>query len=249
RDKKTLAITEIPYGTTTTSLIDSIVAANDKGKIKIKRIEDNTAQHVEIIIHLAPGISPDVTIDALYAFTACEVSISPNTCVIQQDKPRFMSVNDILIENTKQTKALLKKELEIKLNELQEKIFSSNLLKIFIQEGMYKHADYEDSGEFDEVVRVLDGLFTPFIEQFYRPITREDYKRLIDKPMSSITRFDVKKADDLMAALGKEIKQVRHHLRHLTDYAISWFEMLKEKYGKGRERKTELRLFDRVEAA
>lgn len=249
RDKKTLAITEIPFGTTTSSLIDSVVSANDKGKIKIKKIEDNTAKNVEIIIHLAPGISPDVTIDALYAFTACEVSISPNTCVIQDGKPRFLSVNDILIENTARTKALLKKELEIKLNELQEKIFSSNLLKIFIQEGMYKHADYEDSGDFDEVVRVLDGLFTPFIEQFYRPITREDYKRLIDKPMSSITRFDVKKADDLMAALGKEIKQVRHHLRHLTDYAISWFEMLKEKYGKGRERKTELRLFDRVEAA
>lgn len=249
RDKKTLAITEIPFGTTTGSLIDSIVSANEKGKIKIRKIEDNTAQKVEIIVHLAPNMSPDVTIDALYAFTHCEVSISPNTCVIQNDRPVFMSVNDILIENTKQTKALLKMELEIKLRELQEKIFFSNLLKIFIQEGMYKHPDYEGSSNFEEVVSVLTGLFTPFFDQFYREITAEDYRKLIDKPMSSITRFDVKKADELMAALEKDIKQVRHHLRHLTDYAIAWFEKIKEKYGKGRERKTELRLFDRVEAA
>ena len=141
RDKKTLAITEIPFGTTTGSLIESIVSANDKGKIKIKKIEDNTAKDVEIMIHLAPGISPDVTIDALYAFTSCESSISPNTCVIKDDKPHFMSVNDILTENTLQTKELLKRELEIRLNELQEKIFFNTLLKIFIQEGMYKHPD------------------------------------------------------------------------------------------------------------
>src|SRR5690554_6297817 len=249
RDKKTLAITEIPYGTTTGGIIDSIVSANEKGKIKIKKIEDNTAQQVEIIIHLAPNISPDVTIDALYAFTACEVSISPNTCVIQDDRPRFMSVNDILKENTTQTKALLKKELEIKLRELQEKIFFSNLLKIFIREGMYKHPDYENSSDFNEVTTVLRELFSPFFEEFYREITNEDYRKLIEKPMSSITRFDVKKADDLMASLEKEIKEVRHHLRHLTDYAIAWFEKLREKYGKGRERRTELRVFDRVEAA
>ena len=249
RDKKTLAITEIPYGTTTTGLIDSIVAANDKGKIKIKKIEDNTAQHVEIIIHLAPGISPDVTIDALYAFTSCEVSISPNTCVIRKDKPHFMSVNDILIENTKQTKNLLKRELEIRLGELQEKIFFSSLLKIFIQEGMYKHADYENSGDFETVVQVLTRLFTPFFSQLYREILPEDYKKLIEKPMSSITRFDVKKADEQMAALEEEIKTIRHHLRHLTEYAIAWFEKLRDKYGKGRERKTVLRAFDKVEAA
>ena len=249
RDKKTLAITEIPYGTTTGGLIDSVVTANEKGKIKIKKIEDNTAQNVEIIIHLAPGISPDVTIDALYAFTACEVSISPNTCVIRDDKPHFMSVNDVLIENTKQTRALLKQELEIRLRELQEKIFFSSLLKIFIQEGMYKHPDYENSGDFETVVQVLTRLFTPFFDQFYREILPEDYKKLIEKPMSSITRFDVKKADEQMAALEEEIKKVKHHLRHLTDYAIAWFERLKEKYGKGRERRTEIRIFDRVEAA
>jgi len=248
RDKKTLAITEIPFSTTTGSLIDSVISANDKGKIKIKKIEDNTAQFVEIMIHLAPGISPDVTIDALYAFTDCEVSISPNTCVIKGDKPHFMSVNDILTESAHFTKDLLKQELEIRLKELMEKIFFSSLLKIFIQEGMYKNADYENSGNFENVLEVLNRLFTPFFPQFYREILPEDYKKLIDKPMSSITRFDVKKADEQMSALEKEIKEVKHHLKHLTDYTIAWYERLKEKYGKGRERKTELRTFDRVEA-
>lgn len=249
RDKKTLAITEIPFSTTTGSLIDSVISANDKGKIKIKKIEDNTAQHVEIVIHLAPGISPDVTIDALYAFTDCEVSISPNTCVIKDNKPHFMSVNDILVESTEHTKSLLKMELELRLAELKEKIFFSSLLKIFIQEGMYKHPDYESSGNFDVVVEVLNKLFAPFLAQFYRPILPEDYKKLIEKPMSSITRFDVKKSDEQMKGLENEIKEVKHHLKHLTDYAIAWFDKLKSKYGKDRERKTEIRQFDRVEAA
>jgi len=248
KDKKTLAITEIPFSTTTGGLIDSVIAANDKGKIKIKKIEDNTAANVEIIIHLAPGISPDVTIDALYAFTDCEVSISPNTCVIQSDKPRFISVNDMLTESTHYTKELLKQELQIRLKELMEKIFFSSLLKIFIQEGMYKHADYESAGTFDTVVEVLNGLFTPFFSQFYREILPEDYKKLIDKPMSSITRFDVKKADEQMKVLEAEIKEIKHHLKHLNDYAIAWFQKLKDKYGKDRERKTELRTFDKVEA-
>jgi topoisomerase-4 subunit A len=249
RDKKTLVINEVPYTTTTGGLMDSIVAANDKGKIKIRKIEDNTAKNVEIVVHLAPGISPDVTIDALYAFTDCEVSISPNTCVIQHDKPRFMSVNDMLTESTHNTRELLKKELEIRLKELMEKIFFSSLLKIFIQEGMYKHPDYETSGNFEAVVQVLNILFTPFFPQFYREILPEDYKKLIDKPMSSITRFDVKKTDEQIKGLNNEIKEVKHHLAHLTEFAISWFEKLKEKYGKGRERKTELRAFDKVEAA
>jgi topoisomerase-4 subunit A len=249
KDKKTLVITEVPYGTTTGSIIDSILSANDKGKIKIKKIEDNTAANVEIVVHLAPGISPDVTIDALYAFTACETSISPNTCIINNDKPHFMSVNDILIENTKHTKALLKKELEIRLHDLQEKIFFSSLLKIFIQEGMYKNPEYENSSNFDTVVEVLHRLFAPFKPSLYREILPEDFKRLIDKPMSSITRFDVKKADEQMKTLEDEIKVVKNHLKHLTDYAIAWFQKLKDKYGKGKERKTEIRLFDRVEAA
>jgi len=249
RDRKTLAITEIPYGTTTGGIIDNIIATNEKGKIKIKKIEDNTAQNVEIIIHLAAGVSPDVTIDALYAFTDCETSISPNTCVIKENKPCFMSVNDVLIENTEITKDLLKQELEIRLNELMEKIFFSSLLKIFIQEGMYKHPDYENSGEFDVVVNVLNNLFEPFFSQFYRTILPEDYKKLIDKPMSSITRFDVKKADEQMKGYENEIKEVKKHLKHLTDYAIAWFERLKAKYGAGRERKTELRAFEKVTAA
>jgi len=249
RDKKTLIINEIPFTTTTGGLIDSVIAANDKGKIKIKKIEDNTARDVEIVVHLAPGISPDVTIDALYAFTDCEVSISPNTCIILDDKPHFLSVNDILQQSVAHTKHLLKRELEIRLLELKEKIFFSTLLKIFIQEGMYKHPDYESSGNFEVVVNVLNTLFTPFFPKFYRTILPEDYKKLIDKPMSSITRFDVKKADEQMKALEAEIKEVNHHLKHLNDYAISWFTKLKEKYGKGRERKTELRVFDRVEAS
>jgi len=249
RDKKTLAITEIPFSTTTGGLIDSIISANDKGKIKIKKIEDNTAATVEIMVHLAPGISPDVTIDALYAFTDCEVSISPNTCVIRDDKPHFLSVNDILISNTEHTKALLKLELEIRLNELKERIFFSSLLKIFIQEGMYKNPEYENSGNFDVVVSVLNKLFSPFFSTFYREILPEDYKKLIDKPMSSITRFDVKKADEQMKALEDEIKEVNHNLKHLTDYAIAWFERIRAKYGKDRERKTELRTFEKVEAA
>lgn len=249
KDKKTLVITEVPYTTTTGSVIDSILAANEKGKIKIKKIEDNTAANVEIVIQLAPGISPDVTIDALYAFTACEVSISPNTCIIKDDKPHFLSVNDILQQNTLYTKQLLKRELEIKLHELEEKIFFSSLLKIFIQEGMYKNPEYENASDFEAVVAVLNILFDPFKPSLYREILPEDFKKLIDKPMSSITRFDVKKADEQMKALEAEIKVVKGHLRHLTDYTIAWFQKLKDKYGKGRERKTEIRLFDKVEAS
>ncbi|MBC7614577.1 MAG: DNA gyrase/topoisomerase IV subunit A, partial [Pedobacter sp.] len=249
KDKKTLVITEVPYSTTTGSVIDSILAANDKGKIKIKKIEDNTAAHVEIVVQLAPGISPDVTIDALYAFTACEVSISPNTCIIKDDKPQFLTVNDILNQNTLFTRFLLKRELEIRLHELQERIFFSSLLKIFIQEGMYKNAEYENATDFDAVNTVLSILFDPFKPSLYREILPEDFKKLIDKPMSSITRFDVKKADDQMKALEDEIKVVKNHLRHLTEYTIAWFQKLKDKYGKGRERKTEIRLFDKVEAS
>jgi topoisomerase-4 subunit A len=249
RDKKTLVITEIPFTTTTGGLIDSVISANDKGKIKIKKIEDNTAQNVEIVIHLAPGISPDVTIDALFAFTDCEVSISPNTCIIQDDKPRFMSVNDMLTESTHFTRELLKQELQIKLKELMEKIFFSSLLKIFIQEGMYKHPDYETSGTFEEVLVVLNRLFDPFLSMFYRPIVAEDYRKLIDKPMSSITRFDFKKTDEQIKNLENEIKTVKNHLKHLTEYTIDWFEKLKAKYGKDRERKTELRTFDKVDAS
>ncbi len=248
-DKKTLTITEIPFGTTTSSLIDSIIKANDKGKIKIKKIEDNTAKDVEILLHLAPGISPDVTIDALYAFTDCQISISPNSCVIENDKPQFLGMTEILRRSTFQTKDLLRQELEIELKDLQEKAFFSSLLKIFIQEGMYKNAKFEQAGSFDNVVEVLNGLFEPFYTLFYRAIEAEDYKRLIDKPMSSITRYDVKKADELMKSLEEGMKEVRNHLKHLNDYAIAYYQKLLDKYGAGRERKTELRLFDTVQAS
>ncbi len=246
--KKTLVIPQIPYSKPTINLIDSIISANDKGKIRIKKIEDNTAQDVEIVIHLAPGISPDVTIDALYAFTDCEISLSPNTCVIRDDKPHFLSVNDILIENTHNTKNLLKQELDIRLKELQEKIFFSSLLKIFIQEGMYKNKNYEEATDFDIVVKVLHQLFEPFKASLYREIEADDFKKLIDKPMSSITRFDVRKADEQMKALADEIKVVKNNLKQLTDYAIAWYQKLKDKYSKDRGRRTELRTFDKVEA-
>ncbi len=249
RDRKTLVISEIPFGTNTGGVIESIISANDKGKIKIRKIEDNTAQNIEIIVHLAPGISADVTIDALYAFTDCEVSISPNTCVIRDDKPQFLSVNDILVENTQNTKALLGEELRIRLSELKEKIFFSSLLKVFIREGMYKDSRYEKAGSLDLVIGVLNELFEPFFKLFYRKIEAEDYKKLIDKPMSSITRFDLKKADEAMKALELEIKDIEYKLANLTEYSISWFSMLLSKYGKGRERRTEIRVFDRVEAA
>ena len=247
-DKKTLLIKEIPFSCTTTSLIDSIVKANDTGKIKIKKVIDNTAKHVEIQIQLQPGVSPDITIDALYAFTDCEVSISPNACVIIDDRPHFMNVNDILRICTAKTKALLKRELEIELANLKEKIFFTSLLRIFIQEGMYKNKEYENSGSFDNCCQVLDTLFEPYFAQFYRTITPEDYRKLIDKPLSSITRFDVSKVDEQIKSLQDEIAKVESHLKHLTKYTIDFYKRLLEKFGKGRERKTLIQVFDNITA-
>ncbi|MEQ9467953.1 MAG: DNA gyrase/topoisomerase IV subunit A [Ekhidna sp.] len=245
-DKSTLVIKDIPYGTTTTSLIESIVKASDKGKIKIKQVIDNTAKDIEIVVSLAPGTSPDITIDALYAFTDCEVSISPNACVIVDDKPQFMSVSDILKQSVDQTVDLLRQELEIEKAELKEKIFFSNLLKIFINEGMYKHPEYENSGDLQKCYEVLNTLFTPFFDQFYREITNEDYKKLIDKPLSSITRFDTSKVDAQMKDLQEQIEKVDHHLNNLNEFAISYYQNLLDKYGKGRERKTEITNFDTI---
>ena len=247
-DKKTLLIKEIPFSCTTTSLIDSIVKANDNGKIKIKKVIDNTAKDVEIQIQLQPGVSPDITIDALYAFTDCEASISPNACVIIDDRPHFMNVNDILRICTLKTKELLRRELEIELANLKEKIFFTSLLRIFIQEGMYKNAEYENSGSFDNCCQILDKLFEPLFEQFYRPITVEDYRKLIDKPLSSITRFDVSKVDDQIKGLQDEIKKVEYSLKHLTKYTIDFYQRLLDKFGKGRERKTLIQVFDNITA-
>tara|TARA_R110002020_G_scaffold133140_4_gene297165 strand:- start:2137 stop:4758 length:2622 start_codon:yes stop_codon:yes gene_type:complete len=245
-DSKTLLIKDIPFGVTTDSLIDSILKANDKGKIKIKKVIDNTAKDVEIAIQLAPGVSPDVTIDALYAFTDCEVSISPNACVIIKDTPVFLTVNEILEYNTKQTKALLKRELEIRKAELMEKLLFSSLEKIFIENRIYR--DIEECTTWDDVLKAIDEGLDPYKPDFYREITTEDLVRLTEIKIKRISKFDAFKADELMKRLQDELKEVNHHLRHLTDYAIAYYENLLAKYGKGRERKTEIRTFDAIQA-
>jgi topoisomerase-4 subunit A len=245
-DSKTLLIKDIPFGVTTDTLIDSILKANDKGKIKIKKVVDNTAKDVEIAIQLAPGVSPDVTIDALYAFTDCEVSISPNACVIIKDTPVFLTVNEILEYNTKQTRALLKRELEIRKAELMEKLLFSSLEKIFIENRIYR--DIEECTTWDDVLKAIDLGLEPYKPDFYREITTDDLVRLTEIKIKRISKFDAFKADELMKRLQDELKEVNHHLRHLTDYAIAYYENLLTKYGKGRERKTEIRAFDAIQA-
>lgn len=245
-DNKTLLIKDIPFGTTTNSLIESIIKANDKGKIKIKKVVDNTAKDVEIQIQLAPGQSPDMTIDALYAFTDCEVSISPNACVIIDEKPVFLSVNDILRYNTEQTKVLLKRELEIRRGELMEKLLFSSLEKIFIENRIYR--DIEECETWEAVIQTIDKGLDPFKPDFYREITTEDIVRLTEIKIKRISKFDTFKADELMRKLHDELKEVNHHLKNLTAYAIDYYRNLLQKYGKGRERKTEIRVFDTIEA-
>ncbi|TVP44138.1 MAG: DNA gyrase/topoisomerase IV subunit A [Mongoliibacter sp.] len=245
-DSKTLLVKDIPFGTTTNSIIDSIIKANDKGKIKIKKVVDNTAKDVEIQIQLAPGQSPDMTIDALYAFTDCEVSISPNACVIIKDKPVFLTVNEILEYNTKQTRALLKRELEIRKAELMEKLLFSSLEKIFIENRIYR--DIEECTTWESVIETIDRGLDPFKPEFYREITTEDIVRLTEIKIKRISKFDTFKADELMRKLQEELKEVNYNLKHLTEYAIKYYENLLTKYGKGRERKTEIRAFDTIEA-
>ncbi|RPA69187.1 DNA gyrase/topoisomerase IV subunit A [Cyclobacteriaceae bacterium YHN15] len=245
-DNKTLLIKDIPFGTTTNSLIESIIKANDKGKIKIKKVVDNTAKDVEILIQLAPGQSPDMTIDALYAFTDCEVSISPNACVIIEEKPIFLTVNEILEYNTKQTKKLLKSELEIRKGELMEKLLFSSLEKIFIENRIYR--DIEECETWEAVIQTIDKGLDPFKPEFYRDITTEDIVRLTEIKIKRISKFDAFKADELMRKLQEELKEVNYNLKHLTEYAIKYYENLLNKYGKGRERKTEIRTFDTIEA-
>jgi len=245
-DKNTLVITQIPFSTNTSTLIDSILKANEKGKIKIKKIEDNTAAEVEILVHLAAGVSPDKTIDALYAFTACETSIAPLGCVIQDNKPLFVGVSDMLIFSTHRTVDLLKKELEIQLEELEAKWHSSSLEKIFIREEMY--IDFKLYSDRESLYEYLYTRFEPYKKDLNREITDDDLQRLTQIPMIRITRFDSYKADENIAKIEEEIEQVKHHLAHLTDFAIAYFTRLKEKYGKGRERQTELRNFDTIEA-
>jgi topoisomerase-4 subunit A len=245
-DKNTLVITQIPFSTNTTTLIDSILKANEKGKIKIKKIEDNTAADVEILIHLFPGVSPDKTIDALFAFTACETSVAPLGCVIEDNKPLFIGVSQMLKISTERTVDLLRQELEIQLEELKNKWHFSTLEKIFIREEMY--IDFKLYGDRESLYKYLYDRFEPFKKSFVREITDDDLQRLTQIPMIRITRFDSDKADDLIAKLEDEMKEVEYNLEHLTDFAIAYFTKLKEKYGKGRERQTELRVFDNVEA-
>ncbi len=245
-DKNTLVITQIPFSTNTSSLIDSILKANEKGKIKIKKIEDNTAADVEILIHLFPGVSPDKTIDALFAFTACETSVAPLGCVIEDNKPLFIGVSQMLRISTERTVELLKQELEIQLEELKNKWHFSTLEKIFIREEMY--IDFKLYGDRESLYKYLYDRFEPFKKSFVREINDEDLQRLTQIPMIRITRFDSDKADELISKLEEEMKEVEYNLEHLTDFAIAYFTKLKEKYGKGRERKTELRVFDNVEA-
>ncbi len=246
-DNKTLVVTEIPFGTNTGSLIESIIKANDKGKIKVRKIEDNTSANAEIIIHLAPGVSPDKTLDALYAFTDCEVSISPNASIIDVDKPRFIGVSEILRVNTDNTVQLLKWELEIRLLELMQAWHFSTLEKIFIQEEMY--IDFKHYADRDSLYAYLFKRFEPFKERFMREIVAEDLLRLTQIQMIRITRFDSDKADEAIVKLEEEMATVKDKLAHLTEYAIEYYKDLKKRFGEGRERKTEIKIFDTIAAS
>ncbi|WP_191859524.1 DNA gyrase/topoisomerase IV subunit A [Hanstruepera ponticola] len=245
-DKNTLVITEIPFGTNTSSLIDSILKANDKGKIKIKKIEDNTAADVEILVHLPSGISPDKTIDALYAFTNCETSISPLGCVIEDNKPLFIGVSEMLRRSTDHTVQLLKNELEIKLAEFEEQWHFASLERIFIENRIYR--DIEEEETWEGVIQAIDKGLQPHIKHLKRAVTEEDIVRLTEIRIKRISKFDIDKAQQKIDALEEQIAEVKHHLANLIDYAIAYFERLKKEYGSGKERKTEIRTFDDVDA-
>jgi len=245
-DKSTLKIAEIPFGTTTSSLIDSILKANDKGKIKVKRIEDNTANEVEILVHLHPGISPDQMIDALYAFTDCEVSISPNCCVIEDEKPHFLGVSEVLERSTHHTLGLLKSELEIELQELQEQWHFANLEKIFIENRIYR--DIEEEETWEGVISAIHKGLKPHIAHLTREVTDDDVARLTEIRIKRISKFDIDRANQQIEALEEKIEHVKFNLNNLVDYAVDYFKNLKKKYGVGRERRTEIRKFDDIQA-
>ena len=246
-DKKTLVITEIPFATTTTTLIDSIIKANEKGKIKIKKIDDNTAAEVEILVHLPPNVSPDKTIDALYAFTSCENSISPLCCTIEENKPVFIGVSEMLRHSTDLTVDLLKKELEIQLNELEEQWHFSSLERIFIENRVYR--DIEEEETWEGVLKAIDAGLQPHIKHLKRAITEEDITRLTEIRIKKISKFDIDKAKQFIAGLEAKIAIVKDHLSKLIAYAIDYFKRLKDTYGKGKERKTEIRVFDDIVAS
>ncbi|MCQ2321190.1 MAG: DNA gyrase/topoisomerase IV subunit A [Bacteroidales bacterium] len=248
-DKKTLVINEIPYGTTTGSVIESIVKGNDKGKIKIKKIDDNTAENCEIVIYLNPGVSPDQTIDALYAFTDCEVSISPNACVIVNDHPSFMGVSEILKLSTDRTMELLSLELRILIGELEDSWHWISLEKIFFEKGIYKELEKKDYETWEDQLTGIERRFDPYRKLLKRDVTREDVEKLCEKPVRKISKFDLKKADEQLADIESRMEEAKYNLDHIVDYTIDYFLHIKEKYGKGRERKTEIRNFDNISAA
>ena len=248
-DNKTLSVTEIPFGKTTSSLTESILKANDKGKIKIRKVDDMTAKNAEVVVHLAPGVSSDKTIDALYAFTDCEISISPNCCIIQDNKPHFLCVSDVLRHCTDNTLRLLQRELEIQKGELLESLLFASLEKIFIEERIYKDKEFENAKTMDEAVKHIDNRLIPFKPSFIREITRDDILRLMEIKMGRILKFNKDKADEQIASYQSQIKQINYHLEHIVEYTINWFANLKEKYGKNYPRRTEIRSFDTIEAA
>lgn len=247
-DNKTLVIKDIPYGKTTAGLVDSILKANDKGKIKIRKVDDITAQNVEIQVQLAPGVSSDKTIDALYAFTDCEISISPNCCVIDDNRPHFLTVSDVLRSSVDTTRELLRRELEIEKGEKQEALLFASLEKIFIEERIYKDKEFENAKNMDIAVVHIDQRLEPYKPSFLREITREDILKLMEIRMGRILKFNSDKSDELIAKLREEIGEIDHNLNHLVDYTIAWFLMLKEKYGKNFPRRTIIRSFENIEA-
>ena len=247
-DNKTLCISEIPYSKTTSSLIDSILKAVEKGKIKVRKVDDNTADKVEILVHLAPGTSSDKTLDALYAFTDCEVNISPNCCVIDEKKPHFLSVSDVLRKSVDNTLGLLRKELEIQRNETLETLHFASLEKIFIEERIYKDKQFEQAETMDAACEHIDERLTPFYPQFVREVTKEDILKLMEIKMARILKFNKDKADEAIARLKAEIEEIDNHLSHITEYTVDWYLRLKEKYGKNYPRRTEIRNFDTIVA-
>jgi len=248
-DNKTLVIREIPYGRTTSSVIESILKAVEKGKIKVKKVDDNTSAGVEILVHLAPGVSSDKTIDALYAFTDCEVSISPNCCVIDDNKPHFLTVSHVLKKSADNTLDLLRQELEIHKGELQETLHFASLEKIFIEERIYKDKEFEEAKNMDAACEHIDERLTPYYPQFIREVTKDDILKLMEIKMGRILKFNSDKAEEAIAKMKKEIEVIDNHLANIVKYTIEWFRSIKKKYGEGFPRKTELRNFDTIEAA
>ena len=248
-DNKTLAIKEIPYGKTVASVCDSIVKASEKGKIKIKKVEDLTSRNVEILVHLAPGVSSDKTIDALYAFTDCEVSISPNCCVIDDQKPHFLTISDVLRKSVDNTLSLLRQELEIRKNEILESLHFASLEKIFIEERIYKDQEFEQAKNMDAACEHIDERLTPFYPLFIREVTKEDILKLMEIKMGRILKFNSDKAEELIARMKADIEEIDHHLANIIEYTVDWYLMLKNKYGKNFPRRTELRNFDTIEAS